>query len=310
LIKLHTSTDNIYAAGIDLGGTFIKGGIVSSTGKILKVCKLDTFSDVSPQKVISQIEKAIEELLEGYDNKIEGIGIGSPGIVREGIVYYPPNFKNWKVVDLRKIIEGRFHKNTIVNNDAKCAGLAELAFGHGKKIKNFLFLTLGTGIGGAIIINGKMYTGEKNGAGEFGQASIKFDGPLSLGGTPGAVEAYLGRRYFLEDEKAEIKKLGNDLDFKDLSALASKGNKIAKGLFKRYGFYLGVALTNYFNLMDMRTAVLSGGISNAYKHFIGECNKTIQTRSLKTIKNEFRVLQSKIHNDAGVLGAAALILNQ
>ena len=310
MIELYSPTENKFAAGIDLGGTFIKGGIVSSKGKISKECKLDTFSDVSPQKVISQIEKAIEELLESFDDKIEGIGIGSPGIARDGKVYYPPNFKGWKVVDLRKIIESRFHKNTIVNNDAKCAGLAELSFGHGRKIKDFLFLTLGTGIGGAIIINGKMYTGEKNGAGEFGQASIEFDGPLSLGGNPGAVEAYLGRRYFLENEKAEIKKLGKGLDFKDISLLASKGNKIAKGLLKRYGFYLGVALTNYFNLMDMRTAVLSGGISNAYKHFIGECNRTIKARSLKTIKNEFQVLQSKIHNDAGVLGAAALILNQ
>ena len=197
-----------------------------------------------------------------------------------------------------------------MNNDAKCAGLAELAFGHGKRIRDFIFLTLGTGIGGAIIIDGKMYTGEKNGAGEFGQASIKFDGPMSLGGNPGAVEAYLGRRYFLEAEKKKIRKLGKNLDFKEIAILAEKGNWIAISLLARYGFYLGVALTNYFNLMDVRTAVLSGGISNAYKFFIHECNKTIKSRSLRTIKHEFKVLQSKIHNKAGVLGAAALILNQ
>jgi glucokinase len=183
-----------------------------------------------------------------------------------------------------------------------------LKFGHGKKYKNFLFLTLGTGIGGAIIIDGKLYRGEQNGAGEFGMMSIEYGGINCLGGNPGSVEAYLGRNYFLENEKKEIKKLGKNIDFDDLSKLASKGNKTARNIFKKYGFYLGIGLTNYFNLMDVRTAILGGGISNGYAHFIKECNKTIEERSLKTIKNGFRVLKSKIHEDAGVIGAAALVL--
>jgi glucokinase len=123
------------------------------------------------------------------------------------------------------------------------------------------------------------------------------------------VEAYIGRNYFLENNKAEIDKLGKDIDFDDLTRLASKKNKIAKELFERYGFYLGVGLTNYFNLMDVRTCILSGGISNAYDYFITGCNKTIRERALKTIRNNFKVLRSKINNDAGVLGAAALILS-
>ncbi|HEY3249608.1 MAG TPA: ROK family protein, partial [Ignavibacteria bacterium] len=171
----------------------------------------------------------------------------------------------------------------------------------------FIFLTLGTGIGGAIIIDGKIYRGEQNGAGEFGMMSIKYDGNYSLGGNPGSVEAYIGRNYFLQDEKKQIKKLGKNIDFEDLSKLASRKNKIAKDIFKRYGFYLGVGLTNFFNLIDVRTAILGGGISNAYKFFIDECDKTIKERSLPTIKKKFRVLKSKINNNAGVLGAAALI---
>jgi glucokinase len=309
MIELKTSEKVSYAAGIDLGGTFIKAGIVESSGKIIEECKLDTFSNVSPNKVISQIEKAITELSKKFKNEISGIGIGSPGIVRDGKVQYPPNFKGWGIVDLKKEIEYKFGKKVSINNDAKCAGLAEIRFGHGKKIKNFIFLTLGTGIGGAIVIYGSLYTGEKNGAGEFGQVTINFNGPECLGGNQGAVEAYLGRRYFLKNEKKDIKKLGKDIDFIDIYKLAKKGNKTARQLFKRYGFYLGVALTNYFNLMDVRTAVLGGGISNAYEYFIKECNKTIKERSLKTIRDNFRVLQSKIHNDAGVLGAAALIFN-
>jgi len=139
--------------------------------------------------------------------------------------------------------------------------------------------------------------------------TINFEGPPCLGGNSGAVEAYIGRNYFLESNRAEIKKLGKNIDFDDLTELASKNNKIAKELYNKYGFYLGVGITNYFNLMDVRTCILSGGISNAYNYFITGCNKTIRERALKTIRNNFRVLRSKINNDAGVLGAAALILS-
>ena len=212
-----------------------------------------------------------------------------------------------KEVNLKSHFEKKYKLETIADNDANCAGLAELKFGHGAKYYNFIFLTLGTGIGGAMIIDGKLYRGEQNGAGEFGMMTIDYNGPECLGGNQGSVEAHLGRNYFLEQNKNEIQKLGKDIDFDDISRLSLKGNKTAKKLLNLYGFYLGTAITNYFNLMDVRTAILGGGISNAYKSFIIEVNKTIKTRSLKTIRNKFRVLRSSINNNAGVLGAAALI---
>jgi glucokinase len=296
-----------YAIGIDLGGTYIKSALIDSRGKILKHYKVESFSEKSPAKVIQQIEKCIAELIPGRKQKISGIGIGAPGVVTKGIVKYPPNFRAWKEVNLKKTFEKKFKIETEVDNDANCAGLAELMFGQGKKYRNFLFLTLGTGIGGALVMDGKIYRGEQNGAGEFGMVSINFNGPYCLGGNPGSIEAYLGRNYFLENEKKELNKLGSNLDFEDLQMLAGKNNRIAKELLKKYGFYLGIGITNYFNLMDVRTAVLAGGISNTYKYFIGECNRTIKTRSLKTIKKKFRVIRSSINNNAGVLGAAALI---
>ena len=299
-----------YAIGIDLGGTYIKSAIVDSHGNVIKNYKTDTYAESGPKAVIKQIDKSISMLLSGFNKTISGIGIGAPGIVTGGIVKFPPNFKGWKEVDLKSYFNKMFKMEIEVDNDANCAGLAELQFGHGKKFGNFIFLTLGTGIGGAIIINREMYRGEQNGAGEFGMMSIKYDGNECLGGNPGSVEAYIGRNYVLENEKKEISKLGKKIDFEDLSGLASKKNKSARNIFKNYGFYLGIGLTNYFNLMDVRTAVLGGGISNAYEHFIKECNKTIKERSLPTIRNCFRVLRSKINNNAGVLGAAALIFKK
>lgn len=311
MITLETKNKILqYAIGVDLGGTFIKSALVDSEGNTIKSYKTDTFASGGPKTVIKQIEKSVSKLLTGLNKTISGIGMGAPGIVTGGIVKFPPNFKGWKEVDLRTYFHKMFKMEVEVDNDANCAGLAEIQFGHGKKFSNFIFLTLGTGIGGAIVLNGQLYRGEQNGAGEFGMMSIKYDGVHCLGGNPGSVEAYLGRNYFLESEKKEIAKLGKKIDFEEISKLASKKNKTAKKVFKIYGFYLGVGLTNYFNLMDVRTAVLGGGISNAYDHFIKECNKIIKERSLPTIRDNFRVLRSKINNNAGVLGAAALIFEK
>jgi len=308
MITLDTKRKKIeYAVGIDLGGTYIKSAIVDSKGKIHKYFKTDTFSEVSPKKVLSQMEICVNTLLDGFKKNISGIGIGAPGIVTNGVMKYPPNFKGWKEVDLAKHFSKKYKLECIADNDANCAGLAELKFGHGSKYSNFIFLTLGTGVGGAMIINGKIYRGEQNGAGEFGMMTINYNGPECLGGNRGSVEAHLGRVYFLSHHRNDLKKLGKNIDFKELTVLANKGNKTAKKLLNLYGFYLGVGITNYFNLMDVRTAVLGGGVSNAYRHFLSELNKTIKTRSIKTIRNKFRVLRSGIHNDAGVLGAAALI---
>jgi glucokinase len=302
--------DRAWAIAIDLGGTYIKAAIVTSQGKILKQTQLPTFADVSPRKVISQIEKAISSFLRRAARRAEwaGLGIGAPGIVHDGVVKYPPNFRNWKEIDLKKIFSKKYKTRVEVDNDANCGGLAELHFGYGKKYKSFLYLTLGTGVGGAIVNDGKLFRGEYNGAGEFGMMTINFDGPPCLGGNPGAVEAYIGRNYFLEAEKAIMTKLGKETDFKDLVVHASNGSRAAKSLLKKYGFYLGVGLTNYFNLMDVRTCVLGGGISNGYKYFISECNKTIKERALPTIRNKFRVLKSRLP-EPGILGAALLVLS-
>ncbi|MEO8514520.1 MAG: ROK family protein [Ignavibacteria bacterium] len=308
MITLETKKNKPgFAIGIDLGGTFIKSAIIDSKGKIIKHYKTETFSEISPKKVLSQIEKCVDNLKQDFTKEIIGIGIGAPGIVTNGVMKYPPNFKGWKEVNLKKHFEKKYKLETIADNDANCAGLAELKFGHGAKYNNFIFLTLGTGIGGAMIIDGRIYRGEQNGAGEFGMMTINYKGPECLGGNKGSIEAHIGRNYFLEQNKNEIKKLGKNIDFNDIGRLALKGNKTAKKLLNLYGFYLGVAITNYFNLMDVRTAILGGGISNAYKSFIVELNKTIKSRSLKTIRNKFRVLRSSINNNAGVLGAAALI---
>jgi glucokinase len=146
-----------YAIGVDLGGTNIKIGIVSEKGKLVKNISIKTDANGGPKKVISNISKGIEEILIKNKYKIQGIGIGCPGVVsiKKGIVEDPPNLPGWKKVKLGPIIKDKFKYPVHVENDANAAAIGELIFGAGKKIDSFVMVTLGTGVGGGIVINKK-----------------------------------------------------------------------------------------------------------------------------------------------------------
>ena len=144
-----------YAIGIDLGGTYIKFGIVTEKGKIIRKSFVDTKADGGPDAVIKQMKKGLKELLDPDKIKIEGLGIGSPGIVskKKGTVENPPNLPGWGKVALGHLIEKAFKLPTFVENDANAAAIGELIFGAGKSHKSFVMITLGTGVGGGIILN-------------------------------------------------------------------------------------------------------------------------------------------------------------
>ncbi|MDP3150456.1 MAG: ROK family protein, partial [Ignavibacteria bacterium] len=151
-----------YAIGVDLGGTFIKFGIVTERGKIIRKSFVDTKAEGGPDSVIKQMKKGLKELFDHDKIKIEGIGIGSPGIVskKRGTVENPPNLPGWGKVQLGHLIEKTFKLPTFVENDANAAAIGELIFGAGKNHKSFVMITLGTGVGGGIILNKKLFRGD------------------------------------------------------------------------------------------------------------------------------------------------------
>ena len=156
-----------YAIGVDFGGTSIKFGIVSQAGKIVRKMALETKADEGPKAVIKQILKGIRELSKDEKYKISGIGVGSPGIIsiKKGTVENPPNIRGWGKVHLGRIIEKETGIKTFVENDANTAALGELIFGTGKLFNSFVMVTLGTGVGGGLIFDRKLYRGETGGAG-------------------------------------------------------------------------------------------------------------------------------------------------
>ena len=282
-----------YLIGVDLGGTNIKTGLVNLNGKIIKKCELKTETKKGTKNVIKNIIKTINEI---KSEKILGIGIGSPGPLdyKTGVILNPVNlpFKN---VPLRKIIQNQFKIKTFLDNDGNCFALAEALFGQCKKYENVVGITLGTGFGGGIIINKRIYHGRSNAA-ELGHTSIDYKGIKAKSGNNGAIEEYVAAR--------GITKQFNGEDPYEIYKLAIKGNKKAIDTFEKIGNFLGIALTNIIYALDPDIVVIGGKISNSWRFFSKTMNKTIKERYFQ---KPCLVIKSDL-KDAGILGAAALVL--
>lgn len=317
-------TKTKYAIGVDIGGTNIKIGIVTSTGKILKKITFRTEADKGPKTIIRKIISAIEELTTGSKYKINGIGIGCPGVVipGKGIVENPPNLPGWKKVNLKKIISKEFKKNVFVDNDANAAAIGELTFGNGKNYKSFIMVTLGTGVGGGIIINKKIYHGDFGAAGEIGHISIDYKGPKCNCGSYGCIEAYAGNQYLKRRVRLQLKShpeskiwklINNDLSKvspRIIQQAAESGDKFAKSVIVELGFHLGAAFTSLCNVLDISVFIIGGGIAGFGKPLFDSIRKTISNRVMAPIRPRVRVHPAKLKNDAGIKGASALVFHR
>ncbi len=279
--------------GVDIGGTTIKSALLSSKGSIIKRHELRTEAKKGAKEIIKRIFSSIEEVKE---KNILGIGIGSPGPMdyREGIITNPVNlpFKN---TPLKKIVEKKFKVPVFLDNDANCFALAEALFGQGKSCNNVVGITLGTGFGGGLVINKKLYYGKGNAA-ELGHMSIKYDGLKSKSKNTGSIEEYVSSRGIknIFDGKTEPKSIQN---------LALNGNKKALETYKKIGYYLGIALANITYAFDPDIIIIGGKIANSWPFFHKPMQKELEKRYFakppKVVKSNLK--------DAGILGAAALV---
>ncbi len=309
------------AVGVDLGGTSIKLGLVDRTGKILQKISIDSFAAEGPKKVVTQIKLGIKELIKNDNVKIEGIGIGSPGaiIAEKGIVANPPNFPGWGRVPLGKLIESEFGKRVYVENDANAAAIGELIYGAGKNLNYFIMITLGTGVGGGIIINKKIYRGETGGAGEIGHSSIDYNGPVCKCGSRGCIEAYVGNNYLINNVKKDIPSYPNSLISKMLQndgteltpkliyEAAKMNDGFALKIIDDVGKKLGYGLASVVNILDITSIIIGGGVAGFGKPLFNAVTKTVKERVLIPFRARVRIIPAKLKNDAGIKGASALV---
>lgn len=308
-----------YAIGVDLGGTSIKFGLVNEAGKIKKKFLLDTYADKGPEAVIDQIKKGIAQLIN-TKNKIIGIGIGTPGavIIKKGTVENPPNFPGWESIQLGSIIKKEFKKKVRVENDANAAAIGELIFGAGRNYKNFVMITLGTGVGGGIIIDKKIYRGEAGAAGEIGHLSINEKGKLCKCGSRGCIETYAGNNYLIEQVKKELPR---NKDSK-LHKLISEGNTLTPKLIHEAYLLndsyaeliitdlaqkIGAALASIINVLNIPNIIIGGGVAGFGNILFDTVENTIKERVMKPIRPRVTVKPAKLKNEAGIKGASACV---
>ena len=310
---------------VDLGGTNVKVGVVTHKGQVIRHLSLDTEAAKGPTHVLKQIKKGLKKIIEmaGTD-EYEAVGIGAPGSVNpEGWVKYPPNFPDWKEVPVKSEIEQFVNLPTFIDNDANVVAIGEGVFGAGKDYTDFLCITLGTGVGGGLFLNGKIYRGCGWAAGEMGHVIIDFKGPRCNCGNYGCIERYVGAQYISERAAEKIKKSGNETkiiemtqsDFskitpKIITEAADQGDLLAKEVLKETGELLGVALTSVINLLNLPLIIVTGGVSQAGALILKPMKDTIYKRALPIPREGFKVATATLGPHAGVIGAAALAMTE
>jgi glucokinase len=283
--------------GVDLGGTAIKLGKFLKDGTCTQSLSVDTPQPSTPEAVLEAIAIGVNEL--DRDNNCQAIGVGTPGPadLTGRIAKIAINLDRWHDVPLADWLEAKIGLPTTIENDANCAGLGEAWLGAARPFRNSILLTLGTGVGGAIIFDGKLFTGRHGAAGELGLVTLNPDGPLCNSGNRGSLEQYLSI--------GAIRK-ATGRDPAELGRLAATGDREALEFWHNYGKLLGAGLATHIYILTPEAVIIGGGVSASAKFFFPATIAEIETRVMETSRVDLKLLTAQLGNTAGMLGAAKL----
>lgn len=278
-------------SGIDIGGTFIKFGLVETDGSIVEHGHTPTLAHEGREAVVARVIAIARDLASR--NPGHPIGIGVPGVVdpRTKTVQSPPNLPGWEQVPLQDLVADAIGVPVVVENDANAGAIAELRAGAGRHLADFLYVTLGTGIGGGVVIGGKLYTGPHGDAGEVGHVHIE----------PGIVlEKVIGRVGIL-------KRYGGDqsVDVAEIDQRAVSGEQHAIDVLTETGTLLGIGLCSALAVLGLRSVIVGGGISRS-QLILDTARESIRRNAIPTIARSFSLEPAHFQNDAGLVGAAML----
>ena len=273
-----------YILGIDVGGTNVKLGLLDARGKVVARGHLSTVEFTkNKQQLIRAMADGVVQLLAAHKipiRQLQGIGMGLPGLIdfNQGKVIFLPNIPGWRNVPLKKIFERQLQVPTFIENDVNLMALGEWQFGAGRSYQNLLCLTLGTGVGGGLILDGKIYRGEGFAAGELGHMPLNEEGPACNCGGFGCFERYVGNRT-LQARAAEIFRR-DDITLEEVSRLAAAGDKTALAFWDEVAVKIGNGLVGIVNLLNPRCLVIGGGVANSHRFLFATITKTIRSRAM------------------------------
>jgi glucokinase len=283
--------------GVDLGGTNIKLGRYTREGSCLASLKIATPQPSSPDAVIARIAAAIQEL--DPDRTAIALGIGTPGPAdaKGRIAKLAINLPGWVNVPLADRLEALTALPTVVGNDANCAGLGEAWLGAGRNFRNWMLLTLGTGVGGAIFIDGKLFVGHNGTAGELGLVTVDLNGPLCNSGNEGSLEQHAS---------AQAIRRRTGLEPSELADQATAGHPEAIAFWQQYGRELAAGITSTVYVLAPEAVIIGGGICAAWDFFLPTLKAEIERRVKQTSREGLQIAIAELGNEAGMAGAAQL----
>ena len=311
--------------GIDVGGTNVKIALVDKSGKIIYSNSVPTYAKMGYEYTVNNIKQAIKDLMKETNTTakdIDGIGFDFPGQVdyKTGVVKLAPNIPGWVNVPIAQMIEEEFHIPTRIDNDVRCAALGEMKFGAGQGCENFVCITVGTGIGSGLVVNGQLVRGASNAAGEIGHIKLQMKDGLICGcGDTGCLEAYASGSSIVAMAQDYIKG-GKSTKFREMAAAeggeitpymvakaAEAGDPVAKRIFAIVGEYIGIGLTSVINLLNPEKVIIGGGVAEAGDLLLDPIRKTIKERAMVVAGSTVEIVPAQLGNSAGVIGASMLI---
>jgi len=314
-----------YVVGLDIGGTNMRGALLDGDEEQVDELKIPSEANLGIERLIDNLADFIDKIRGG--KKIYGVGLGIPGIIdsTRGVITAAPNIKgvhNYPIRDvLREKLDGDI--KLVIENDANMVGLGEWRKGAGKDVNSMIMMTIGTGLGGGLILNGQLWSGAHGMGGEIGHMTINSEGPRCKCGNYGCLETYASanaiRRMVSEaisngsistalGDRAKAARPGEIPELVMEAALS--GDETALGIWQEVGKALGIAIASLQNLLDVDMVVLGGGIANAWDLFIRTAEDEAAIRGFDAPMEKLKIEKSVLGDDAGILGAGYLALQK
>lgn len=311
--------NRIPALGIDFGGTAIKMGLVDQRGNLLETIQAPTAGNGTPEKFLDLVETGLTRLAPR--RRVAGIGVGVPGFVNfdQGFIYNLTNVRGWKEVPLAAMLQKRFGLPACVENDVNAMALGECAFGAGRGRRHAVFATLGTGVGGAVVINGELYRGAYSMAGEIGHIPIVMHGRCAPEGR-GGLELYVGNRRIAQYARAGLRRAGRGtllgrlaghdprrITPRIIAAAARRNDPLALRIFDRVADCLATAFAGVTYLLQPEVIIVGGGVAQSGRILFAPLRRHLRERLHPQFARRIKVIPARLGAAAGMIGCAVLV---